>query len=58
MSWQDAALGLAGVIGSTVAVVHGIPQGSQLACSLEVCTCMERSATFGRCADFILAGCS
>ena len=24
MTWQDAALGLAGVIGSTVAVVHGI----------------------------------
>jgi hypothetical protein len=24
MSWQDVALGLAGVIGSTVAVVHGI----------------------------------
>ena len=24
MTWQDAALGLAGVIGSGVAVVHGI----------------------------------
>ena len=112
MNWHDAALGMAGVIGSGVAVVHGfliqrlmvrpieellaekriaasirrlVPrllhfstfswflgglalvaaaiwfehtQGSRPVYSLAASTCWARSATFGRRAVVILAGCS